>query len=132
VLREKILDHMKKSGEWGEFFPIEMSPFAYNETIAQEYFPITKEFAKKMNWRWMEADPKEFLPQKFIVPQRISEVDESILKETLVCEKCGRNYKTTAQELVFYQKHMIPVPGQCHECRHARRFALKKTLPYHT
>ncbi|NUJ97742.1 hypothetical protein HGA92_03055, partial [Candidatus Gracilibacteria bacterium] len=26
--------------EWGEFFPSSLSPFGYNETVAQEYFPI--------------------------------------------------------------------------------------------
>ena len=80
----------------------------------------------------MEEDPKEFKKQEFVVPQKVSEVDESILRETLACEQCGRNYKVTGQELSFYQKHAIPVPGKCPECRHARRFALKKTLPYHT
>ncbi|MBI4975266.1 hypothetical protein HZC20_01180 [Candidatus Peregrinibacteria bacterium] len=25
---------MKSTGEWGQFFPIKMSPFDYNETIA--------------------------------------------------------------------------------------------------
>jgi len=33
---------MEADGERGEFFPITMSPFAYNETIAQEYFPLGK------------------------------------------------------------------------------------------
>ena len=32
---------------YGEFFPPELSPFAYNETIAQEYFPLTKEEARE-------------------------------------------------------------------------------------
>jgi hypothetical protein len=130
VLREKIIAHMKKSGEWGEFFPISMSPFAYNATIAQEYFPITKEFAQKTGWRWMEENPKEFVPQKYIVPEKISEIDESILKETLACVGCGRNYRVTGQELAFYQRHAIPVPSQCHECRHSRRFALRKVQPF--
>jgi hypothetical protein len=31
---------MMKTGEWWEFFPSWMSPFGYNETVAQEYFPI--------------------------------------------------------------------------------------------
>ncbi|NUJ98132.1 hypothetical protein HGA92_05105 [Candidatus Gracilibacteria bacterium] len=26
--------------EWGEFFPSSLSPFGYNETVAQEYYPI--------------------------------------------------------------------------------------------
>lgn len=38
-LRTKIIEHMKKTGEYGEFFPMEISPFRYNETIAQDHFP---------------------------------------------------------------------------------------------
>jgi hypothetical protein len=29
--------------EWWEFFPASLSPFGYNETVAQEYFPMTRE-----------------------------------------------------------------------------------------
>ncbi|NUJ97665.1 hypothetical protein HGA92_02650 [Candidatus Gracilibacteria bacterium] len=45
----KIIEHMsspqpspEREGEieWGEFFPASLSPFGYNETIAQDYFPI--------------------------------------------------------------------------------------------
>jgi len=47
----KIIEKMQKTPlrqgsagcEWGEFFPVELSPFNYNETVAQEYFPMTKE-----------------------------------------------------------------------------------------
>ena len=34
---------MIQDGEWGEFFPSTLSPFGYNETVAQEYFPLTRE-----------------------------------------------------------------------------------------
>ena len=34
---------MISTGEWGEFFPSSLSPFGYNETVAQEYFPLTRE-----------------------------------------------------------------------------------------
>lgn len=37
----KIIDHMKSIGEWGEFFPLTLSPFGYNETVAQDYFPVS-------------------------------------------------------------------------------------------
>ena len=37
----QIIKHMQKTGEWGEFFPSSLSPFGYNETHAQEYYPIT-------------------------------------------------------------------------------------------
>ncbi len=32
-----------KTGEWWEFFPSSLSPFGYNETVAQEYFPMTRD-----------------------------------------------------------------------------------------
>jgi len=49
----KIIEHMMKplppslrgiegESEWWEFFPSSISPFGYNETVAQEYFPKTK------------------------------------------------------------------------------------------
>ncbi|MBT5015942.1 hypothetical protein HOM98_00485, partial [Candidatus Peregrinibacteria bacterium] len=37
-LRARIIEHMKETGEWGEFFPMELSLFAYNETVAQDLF----------------------------------------------------------------------------------------------
>jgi len=39
ALRERIIAHMKKTNEWGEFFPMEISPFKYEETVARDYFP---------------------------------------------------------------------------------------------
>ena len=43
VLVPKIIEHMMKTGEWGEFFPSSLSPFGYNETVAMEYFPLSRE-----------------------------------------------------------------------------------------
>jgi hypothetical protein len=40
-LLPKIIAHMKKTGEWGEFFPISISPFNYEETPAMDYYPLT-------------------------------------------------------------------------------------------
>jgi len=31
---------MIETGEWGEFFHPSLSPFGYNETVAQEYYPL--------------------------------------------------------------------------------------------
>jgi hypothetical protein len=36
---------MKQTGERGEFFDPKLSQFGYNETVAQEYFPLTREEA---------------------------------------------------------------------------------------
>ncbi len=50
----EIIRHMQKTKEWGEFFPIEISPFGYNETVAQEYFPLTNEDILSKNYTWKE------------------------------------------------------------------------------
>jgi hypothetical protein len=35
----KLIEHMTKTGEWGEFYPADLSPFKYEETVANLYFP---------------------------------------------------------------------------------------------
>lgn len=43
----KIIDHMKSTREWGEFFPASLSPFGYNESVANDYLPLTEREAKE-------------------------------------------------------------------------------------
>jgi hypothetical protein len=38
---------MEKNGERGEFFPSSLSSFGYNETVASELYPLSKEEAIK-------------------------------------------------------------------------------------
>ena len=45
ALMPKIIAHMTANGERGEFFPIASSCYGYNETCAQDYYPLTREQA---------------------------------------------------------------------------------------
>ncbi len=121
--KDQIIADMKKSGEWGKFFPIKDSPFSYNETMAQEYYPLTKEQALVKGYKWLDPDPKEYQPQACEVPKDIKEVKDDILKEVLACKTCQRNYKIAKQELDFYRTHELELPTDCFYCRHARRMA---------
>lgn len=38
-LREKIVEHMKETGEWGEFFPLSTSPVPYHLSKAFRNYP---------------------------------------------------------------------------------------------
>ena len=58
---------MKSKGEWGEYFPSNISPFAYNETVANEYFPLNKDQVLRKGLNWKERDPKEYVSQTFEV-----------------------------------------------------------------
>jgi hypothetical protein len=52
----QIIDHMISTGEWGEFLPHRLSPFSYNESMAQEYFPMTKEGVISQGWSWYDGE----------------------------------------------------------------------------
>lgn len=124
-LRAQLIEYMKKTGEWGEFFPIKYSPFEYNETVAQEYFPLEKEQALKLGFKWKEKDLKDYQKQTFEVPLDIKDVKEDIIGEILACDDCGKNYKIIDKELEFYKKLNLPIPRRCPDCRHLERMALR-------
>ncbi len=126
ALKAKIIEHMKKKGEWGEFFPASLSPWGYNETVVDEYFPLSKEEAVAQGFTWYES-PKEQIsqPQSCSVPDHIQDVSDSIVNETLACTECRKNFKIITQELAYYRKENIPIPRKCPACRHRDRIKLR-------
>jgi len=54
TLAATIIKQLRETGEWGKFFPVGLSPFAYNETMAWQYFPLTREEALQRGWRWKD------------------------------------------------------------------------------
>jgi hypothetical protein len=120
-LKQKIIDDMISGREYGEFFPLNLSPFAYNETVANDYYALAKEEALAKGFTWKESNPKEYKPHNYDIADCIRDVQDSIIKEILVCEDCGRNYKIVAQELQFYRKFNLPIPRSCFSCRHQAR-----------
>lgn len=134
-LREKIIAQMNEAPyhddagriyRYGEFFPSEFSPFAYNETIANDYFPMTREEITARGLLWRETEGGEYtitLPYSQI-PDLIKDVSDTIIKEIIECESCGRAYRVIASEVLFYKKNNIPLPRKCVECRFKNRFKL--------
>lgn len=124
VLRDKIIAHMKKSGEWGDFFPPSVTLFAYNESVAIEQCPVSEEHARAAGYQWLEkrvgAFGKETQKQSE-VPDTINDINESICKALLACDVCGKNYQILKQEFEFYKKQEIPIPSSCPDCRHLAR-----------
>jgi len=88
-LKEKIIEQMKKSGEYGQYFPVKYSPFSYNETIANDYFPLSKEEVLARGWRWQDKLPGVYdkgTKTAKDLPDNIKDIDEKIKKAVLVCE----------------------------------------------
>jgi hypothetical protein len=121
----KLIDHMQKTSEWGEFFPAALSPHGYNETVAHEYFPLKEAEAKERGFAWKLVEGKDHKQQTTTVPDAINDVSDEITKEILACEMCQKNYRIIPQELKFYRQMEVPLPRMCPDCRHLARFNLR-------
>lgn len=124
-LEPRIIEHMKSTQEWSEFFPSSLSPFGYNETVADEYYPLSKVEAIAQGYNWKDPDPREYQAQTYQIPESIHDVSDEIVKEILACITCKKNFKINAPELVLYRKKYIPIPRKCADCRHKDRLKLR-------
>ncbi len=121
---KQITAVMTKQGEWGEFFPTEASLFAYNETLAQEYFPLDADVARSRGYRW-KNEIRQSVPSAVSLPDRVGDMDDTVVGKTLVCNRCSKNYRLILAELQFYRKFSIPIPRSCPDCRHFARMAAR-------
>lgn len=102
-LIEKIKEHMNQQPyvdsrgliyKYGEFFPVELSPYYYNETSAQEYFPLTEKEIKNKGYKY--TDIKQYKGEYEItlknkdIPDHIENVNDSIMDKIIECS----NYKS--------------------------------------
>jgi hypothetical protein len=128
----KIIENMTDKGEWGEFFPAHMSPFAYNESVALTYYPKSKEEAKKIGAYWEDNDytPKYEGPTyepKADIEEYIGSNDQmqKLLQGVIKCEKTGKPFKIMPQELAFYLRNRIPIPTVHSEERYKEILSLR-------
>lgn len=132
-LAGKIIEHMQKTGEWGEYFPPEISYFGYNETVAQDYFPMTKDEVLAKKWQWKDQEEKMPDVKKTVsadqIPDHIKDIPDEIIDWAIKCEKSGKPYRIVKQELKFYRDHGIPLPHLHPDERHLARIALRN--PHH-
>lgn len=123
TLREKLVQNMKETGEWGKFFPIACSPFAYNESVAQERYPLTEEEAKKLGYRWKQEEGKSANIDKITLVDDSREASTDLLSQTLVCASSQKGYRLQGAELSFYQRNGIPIPRDCPDMRYQKRMS---------
>ncbi|MDC0506213.1 hypothetical protein OAN96_01310 [Candidatus Gracilibacteria bacterium] len=126
ALVPKIIQHMEKTGEWGEYFPVTMSPFGYNETMAVYNYPI-KVGSSGFNWTsYQEPEPQveKIIPASKL-PENIKDIPDDILNWAIKCEVTGRPFRVIKPELEFYRKHNLPVPKKHPDQRYSERMAMR-------
>lgn len=118
---------------FGENFPSEISPFAYNETAASDFYKMAKNEVLALGYTWKDLEKRQYGATLKTIPQTIGEVPDSITKEILECmEKDNPDsvgaFKITADELAFYRKMNIPLPRECFNIRHLNRLNRRPKL----
>lgn len=115
--------------KYGEFFPAELSPFPYNDSMAQDFFKLTADEVRTQGFRWVET-PKSvnatIMPEA--LPDNIKDIENRITKEIVGCahagkcnDRCTVGFRVTPREMVFYKKYNLPLPRLCPNCRHFER-----------
>ncbi len=140
-LLPKIIDHMKSTGEYGEFFPAAMSPFPYQISQAGEFFPMTEKEATKQGFTAYDTKKQNYeitLKNKNI-PDNINDIALNTVDEVIECShqgkcahECTGAFRVIESEITFCKRMNISLPRKCPNCRHYERLTLRN-LPvfYH-
>jgi hypothetical protein len=142
----KIIKHMSdapyidKKGRvyrYGEFFPSELSPFPYNKTVAQEFFPLDKERAIFENFWWKDKEERNYNIdiKTEDIEDDINDVNDDITNKIIECahkgtcnQQCTEAFKIIPEELQFYKRMNLPLPRLCPNCRHYERLSQRNPL----
>lgn len=123
-LAAELVKQLKADGQYGAFFPISLSPFAHNETIAQFYFPLTESQASAAGERWKEDRTQtQYLGPVHTPAEDVRNETDVVTTSILRCTETGKFYKILPQELAHYRERNLPLPTLCPEARLARRIA---------
>lgn len=126
ALRTRIIADMEARGEWGYFIDPLYSPLGYNESVAHEYFPLTKEQASG-KFQWHEEintrfEGEGYTPHNDVQAYRNQLEAEHLLNGVILCTESGRPFKITPQELSFCLEGNLPIPRLHPDIRHKKRF----------
>ena len=126
---------------WERWYPIkpDYSPFGYNETIAMDFYPLTREKALKM-W-YKRSDYESPMPNVEktvlwgdlpkvsckVIQEKKPDFLKKILNYAVLCEISKRPFRLTKQEIDFYVKYNIPLPTKHPDIRYIDRVKRKWT-----
>lgn len=122
ILAEKIFSQMEQDGILWDFFPWDLNPFYFNDTMAWLLWDFTKEEIEKEGYMWRGEEIKVDIPEwaDIISTKDLSDyqwydengewkIDKEVLKKVIKDEK-GNYYRVVKVEYDFLVKHDLPLP----------------------
>lgn len=111
----QMIEHMQQTKEWGEFFPSSYSPFPYNHSHAQRYFPLSKDEAEAQGNHWyyrpliadnmLDADK---------LPDHLPAGDDPLVVKSANSE---RAFRITSEDIRRLRKLSVPLPRTTYDER---------------
>lgn len=122
ALVPKLIETMEHFGEWGEFFPMDISAFAYNETTAQLFYPLDASAAAAQGLRWKVEEPLHKLDTVTVsAPDSWRELPEGAAPAVYRCAASAKPFRIIQTEIDLLRKIGAPPPDCCFEQRHRAR-----------
>lgn len=115
-LLPEIYKHLQETGEWGCFFPKELSPFPYTSSTAGDYYPKRNE---KPCSEVISKSEQVLTSRPTLVGNQVERLPDKSSVQT--CSLSGKQFRITVNELKLYQKLGLAVPKVCPDVRYQRR-----------
>jgi hypothetical protein len=117
-LKAKIIETMKKNGEYGKFFPKDFAPCPYQESFSAVHFPLSNEEIVRLGF----SPQKTFLQRENTfsspseIPDNSKQASQEITKKVFWDERAKRPFQIKSGDIEFCRKIGIPLP----HCFYAR------------
>lgn len=140
--KNQLIQLMKQTNEWGQFFPLWASPFPYNETVASLYHPYKKEeyaqaliesekmwqppesYSRSHLWNEKKAPDENTETQTNTPPDSLYEAkNEDVISAVYRDINTGEPFQITGRELALYQQMRLPLPDSNFKSRYIERLA---------
>lgn len=128
TLKDKVIDHMKSTGEWWQFFPWSFAPNPYDESWSSFHFPLS-ESEQKAQWYFFLPNPEKhnehYQPSEEIPIS--SDATLETTKNTYWDEVAQRPFQILAQDINFCRDLGVPLPSTYYMRRIQENF---RWMPY--
>lgn len=135
ILKNKIVEDMKKGDEYGKFLPYSMGLCDYNFSTGVIYFPdITEKEILEKGGYWLREDlsSKDGI-SSLELPDSILDTDEDVSSKALICLETKYRFNIAPSEYEFHKRKSFALPRLHFDLRMMKgikKMSIIKSYPY--
>jgi len=110
--KTEVIAAMKKSGEYGKFFPAHFAANPYEESLSGFYWPLSKGEGEKRGFRMSAAEEEREASAQGAskISDRCDQADESVTKTPFWDATAKRPFQILKEDVAFAQDLGVPLP----------------------